>query len=137
MRSSDPRPDDPDRLDELLSRFVESDYAPDGAEIEAGEPALHGGTRQGPGGEHGGGATVREFEHRGHGVRIATQYEVSIDGERWTGPIQVLPNGSVVSHVLPQYIVPSAVDLVRAVIDQTYEAPEEIRAVLRAAREEG
>lgn len=136
MRSSDPRPDDPDRLDELLSRFVESDYAPDGAEIE-GEPAAHGGAAQGPGGEHGGGATVREFEHRGHAVRIATQYEVTIDGEPWTGPIQVLPNGSVVSHALPQYVVPSAVDLVRAVIDQTYEAPEEIRAVLRAAREEG
>jgi hypothetical protein len=48
----------------------------------------------------------------------------------------VLDDGNVVYHGLPQYLVPSAVDMVRAVIDSSYEAPEEIRAGVRAAQAE-
>ena len=50
--------------------------------------------------------------------------------------MQVHPDGNVTSHDLPQYVLPSAVDLVPAVIDQGYEAPEEIRAAVRAAQQE-
>jgi hypothetical protein len=133
MSAPDPRPAGPDLLDELRDRFVEGDYAPDGAEIEDHHA---GGEEDHDHGHHGGAESVREFEHRGHQVRIVTHYEVTIDGEPWTRPVHVLPDGSVISHSLPQYVVPSAVDLVRAVIDQTYEAPEEIRAILAAARED-
>ncbi len=48
--------------------------------------------------------------------------------------MQVLADGSVTSHDLPQYVLPSAVDFVRAVIDHSYEAPEEVRAVVQAAQ---
>jgi hypothetical protein len=61
---------------------------------------------------------------------------VTIDDEAWTRPMQVHPDGNVTSHDLPQYVLPSAVDLVPAVIDQGYEAPEEIRAAVRAAQQE-
>jgi hypothetical protein len=125
----------PDDLDELIGAFVESEYTPDGAEIEGEQGHGHG-----EHGEHGhgheAGPSVREFEYRGHSVRIVTHYEVTIDGEAWTGPIHVLPDGNVVSHTLPQYLVPSAVDLISAVIDETYEAPEEVRAAIDAARED-
>jgi hypothetical protein len=115
-----------DRLDELLEEFVANDYAPDGAEI----PGHGEGHDHGEGHAHGGGPSVREFEYRGHAVSITTHYEVEIDGRPWTRPMQVLHDGSVVTHDLPQYRVPSAVDLLRAVIDQTYEAPEEVRAAV-------
>jgi hypothetical protein len=118
----------PDRLDELLGRFVDGGYSAEGATVEGIDP--------GDAGHHGHGGhgepSVREVQYRGHEIRIATHYEVTIDGEAWTGPIQVMLDGSVVSHHLPQYVVPSALDLVRAVIDQSYEAPEEIQAVFKA-----
>lgn len=124
----------PDHLDELRDRFVARSYAPYG--IELGDHDGDGHDAHDHGHPHEAGPSVREFEYRGHSVRIVTTYEVTIDGEPWTGPMQVLPDGNVVSHYLPQYLVPSAVDLVCAVIDQTYEAPEEVRAALDAARGE-
>jgi hypothetical protein len=125
-----------DRLDELLEEFVANDYAPDGADIEDG-----GGEHAGHGHEHvhghGAEGSVREFDYRGHTVRIVTRYEVTIDGEEWVRPMQVLLDGSVVTHDLPQYRVPSAVDLIEAVIDQTYEAPEDVRAAVVDEAEQG
>lgn len=132
-------PADPDQLDELAARFAASGYEPEGAEAPA------------PGGEHGhdhqhdhgqdhdhhhGGPSVREFEYRGHTVQIVTHYEVTIDGEPWTQSLQVRPDGTVISHDLPAYLVPSATDLLRAVIDQAYEAPEEIRSMVEETRRE-
>jgi hypothetical protein len=130
-----------DRLDELLGRFVDSDYAPEGAEVE-GEHGGHGGHGahhgDGHGAHNGRGAepSVREIEYRGHSIRVVTRYEVTIDGEPWERPLEVMPDGNVVSHDLPQYVVPSALDLIRAVVDQSYEAPEEIRSVVEAAKRE-
>ena len=43
-------------------------------------------------------------------------------------------DGSVVYHGLPQYAVPSAVDLLRAVIDYEEDAPADLRDAFRAAR---
>jgi hypothetical protein len=48
----------------------------------------------------------------------------------------VLDDGSVIYHGLPQYAVPSAVDLIRTVIDYEEDTPEDLRAAFRAAREE-
>lgn len=122
-----------DRLDELLGRFVDSGYAPQGAELEGVDAgAVASGHHHGDGE-----AGVREVRYRGHEIKVATRYEVTIDGEPWPGSMQVMANGSVVSHDLPQYVVPSALDLVRAVIDQSYEAPEEIRSAIEAGHDGG
>jgi hypothetical protein len=151
MAASDLRSEGSDRLDELLGEFAESGYAPRGAEVEGGdaagadEPAHghdhpghdagHGGHGDHGHGGHGGAESVREFEYRGHRVQIVTRYEVTIDGELWEGGIGVLPNGSVISHYLPQYALPSAADFIRAVIDQ-WEAPPEIREAAEAGEGE-
>lgn len=134
MAGSDPHTGGVDRLDQLLHSFISGGYRADGVEQADGgtDHDSHGG--HGHGGH--GGSSVRVFEHRGHRVEIVTKYEVTIDGEHWDQPMEVLEDGSVVYHGLPQYLVPSAVDMVRAVIDYSHEAPEEIRAAVRAAREE-
>ena len=49
----------------------------------------------------------------------------------------MLDDGSVTYHGLPQYAIPSAVDLIRKVIDYEEDTPEDLRAAFRAAREEG
>jgi hypothetical protein len=122
----------PNPLDELADRFAAGGYAPEGTEVhDHGDHEHDGGHKH----EHGG-PSVREFEYRGHTVQIVTHYEVTIDGEPWTQSIQVRPDGTVISHDLPAYLVPSATDLLRAVIDQGYEAPEEIRAMVEQTRRE-
>jgi hypothetical protein len=71
---------------------------------------------------HGGGAggeslTVRTAQHRGHEIRIETRYRVTIDGKELDGPFEVLDNGAVHYHGLPQYAVPSAIELVKRLVD--------------------
>lgn len=136
MEPYDPEGAGTDALDALIRRFAEGGYAPSGADLRPDSPdATHGhGHGHGPG--HGAGGDVREFEHRGHRVQIVTRYEVTIDGEPWDRPVHALQDGTVMYHGLPQYVVPSAVDLIRGVIDHSYEAPEGIRAAIRAAQEE-
>jgi hypothetical protein len=93
--------------------------------------------RRGRLGTHGHGDTVRRFRHRGHDVEIVTHYDVTIDGKPWERHLGVLNDGSVVYHGLPQYAVPSAVDMIRTVIDYQEDTPEDLRAAFRAAQEEG
>lgn len=121
MEDSEPA----DHLEALIRRFSESGYAPEGADIED-DHARDGGH------DHGG--DVRRFEYRGHTVEIATHYAVAIDGQPWEGHLAVHHDGTVTYHGLPQYAVPSAVELLQAVIDTTYEAPEAVRAAIEAAR---
>jgi hypothetical protein len=139
MADGDPRTaDGAERLDLLIRSFASADYMTDGLGVEGADRLEHDhGGHDSPSG-HGGhdGASVRVFDHRGHRVQIATSYEITVDGERWDQHIEVLDDGNVVYHGLPQYLVPSAVDMVRAVIDSSYEAPEEIRAGVRAAQAE-
>lgn len=131
MAEGDPRPASDGDFDELVEAFVAAGH-PVSGDPGGGDPGGHGG---GHGGH--GGPSVRVFEHRGHQVRIATHYEVTIDGEPWDQPIAVDVDGNVSYHGLPQYLVPSAVELVQAVIDHGIEAPPEIRRAIEAAREEG
>jgi hypothetical protein len=127
MQGSDPCPASVVGLDELIRRFAEGGCAPTGADIEDDPHDGHGHA-------HATDGSVREFTHRGHAVSVVTRYEVTIDGKRWDQQIQVQNDGNVSYHGLPQYVVPSAVDLVRGVIDHGYEAPEEIRSAIRAAQ---
>jgi hypothetical protein len=128
MEASEPRDEPVEELDSLIRDFAESGYQPSGAEIEDDHPDEH---------DHGHGAdgSVRRFEYRGHEVEIVTHYEVTIDGEPWPGQIAVQLDGTVTYHGLPQYVVPSAVDLVRGVIDTSYEAPPDVLDAIRAAQE--
>jgi hypothetical protein len=132
MEEPDPRHEAVEELDALIRGFAESGYAPAGADVEDDHPPAHG---RGHG--HGADAGVRRFEYRGHEVEIVTRYEVTIDGEPWEGQMAVRIDGTVTYHGLPQYAVPSAVELLRGVIDTAYEAPEDVRDAIRAAREEG
>jgi hypothetical protein len=131
MEPADPSPEPVEELDALIRGFAESGYAPDGTDVEDDHPPAHD---HGPG--HGADASVRRFEYRGHEVEIVTRYEVTIDGEPWHGQMAVRQDGTVTYHGLPQYAVPSAVELLRGVIDTAYEAPEEVREAIRAASEE-
>ena len=128
MEYTQSSPEPADELDQLLRRFADSGYSPSGAEVEGDHGAGHG--------HHGGGGSVRRSEYRGHDVEIVTRYEVKIDGDRWGGDLAVQDDGTVTYHGLPQYAVPSAVDLLQAVIDTTYEAPQDVLVAIRAAREE-
>jgi hypothetical protein len=114
-----------EELDSLIARFAESGYAPEGAEIDDDDHGGHG--------DDG----VRRFTYRGHEVEIATHYEITIDGQRWGGHLAPRVDGTVTYHGLPQYAVPSAVELIQAVIDTTYLAPEDVRAAIEAASEDG
>jgi hypothetical protein len=126
-----------DDLDKLAADFVAGGLQPDGAQLgdPGAAPHHHGDHPPTPTDSHGN--TVRRFEHRGHAVTIVTHYEVTIDGKPWERHLGVLNNGSVVYHGLPQYAVPSAVDLIRTVIDYQEDTPEDLRAAFRAAQEEG
>jgi hypothetical protein len=126
-----------EELDKLAADFADRGYVADGAELEDGPVARrheHGHGEPAPTDGHGGG--VRRFTHRGHEVEIVTRYQVTIDGELWDQHVEVLPDGSVTYHGLPQYAVASAVELIRTVIDYGYEVPDDLREAFRAAREE-
>lgn len=124
-------------LDKLAADFAARGYEPDGAELENDQPtAGHAHGHDQPAATHGHSEGVRRFTHRGHAVEIVTRYEVTIDGEPWDQHLGVLEDGSVIYHGLPQYAVPSAVDLIRTVLDYEEDAPEVLRAAFRAARED-
>jgi hypothetical protein len=83
----------------------------------SGLPPSRGPYEDHHGGGHGASVTVRTVTHRGHEIRIETTYRITIDGEEFAGPLEVLDNGAVHYHGLPQYAVPSAVELMKRVID--------------------
>lgn len=50
-------------------------------------------------------------------IRIETRYRITIDGRPLEGHLEVLDNGAVHYHGLPNYSVQSAIDLMRLVIN--------------------
>ena len=65
----------------------------------------------------GGQEIVREDDYKGHHVVIRTRYNITVDGKEVTGHIMLTNAGQVHYHGLPNYTFDSAVDLVRALID--------------------
>lgn len=61
--------------------------------------------------------SVRTAVHRGHEIRIETTYVITIDGKLLQGGLEVLDNGAVHYHGLPQYALPSAIDMCKRVLD--------------------
>jgi hypothetical protein len=60
---------------------------------------------------------VRTAVHKGHEIRIETTYKITIDGKPLEGGLEVLDNGAVHYHGLPQYALPSAIDMCKRVLD--------------------
>ena len=72
-------------------------------------------------GHHGGhaqGNSVREDHHKGHHIVIKTNYEVTVDGKRFTAPLDVSNAGTVQYHGIPTMAFASAIDLMKCIIDQ-------------------
>jgi hypothetical protein len=87
---------------------------------EGGAGLPETGVQPGHGGHHehdGMSTSVRTATHRGHEIRVETTYRVTIDGVPLDGGLDVLNNGAVHYHGLPQYAVASALDMLRLVID--------------------
>lgn len=101
--------DAPAPLDDLLASLREGGRGLPDPEHTGHEPGGHG--------EPGTTTSVREATHDGHEIRIETTYRITVDGRPLIGHLEVLDNGSVHYHGLPNYTVPSAVDMVRLVID--------------------
>lgn len=65
----------------------------------------------------GGLETVREDEYRGHRIVIRTSYQIEVDGRQLTGHLGVTNDGRVRYHAVPNLSFPSAVAMVRRLID--------------------
>ena len=63
-------------------------------------------------------ASVREADHNGHHIVVKTTYTITIDGKRFKGMLGVTNGGAVHYHGMPNVGFASAIDLVKAVIDQ-------------------
>ncbi len=61
--------------------------------------------------------TVRQDDYRGHHIVIHTTYRIEVDGRLVTGHLGVTNDGRVHYHAVPNLSFPSAVDLVRRLID--------------------
>ena len=68
-------------------------------------------------------SSVRRFIHDGHAIEIETHYRVTIDGVEFPDHIHGADNGTVHYLGLPQYSTPSAIDLVRRIVDRLSEPP--------------
>ena len=66
---------------------------------------------------HDSGTSVREAHHNGHHITIKTTYEVRVDGKIFQGDLSVANGGDVHYHAIPTLGFPSAVDLMKCVID--------------------
>ncbi|ABD09627.1 hypothetical protein ThrDRAFT_00722 [Frankia casuarinae] len=60
--------------------------------------------------------SVREDDFDGHHVVITTTYEITVDGQPLNVHIGVSNDGTAHCHGLPNYQIPSVVDLVRLII---------------------
>jgi hypothetical protein len=85
-------------------------------QMKSGKPIVAGHAEHA---EHEGGPlmSVREVEYNGHNIVIRTTYEIKIDGKHMSGHLFVDNSGRVYSHAMPTYSFPSAVDLVKNLID--------------------
>jgi hypothetical protein len=71
-------------------------------------------------GHHHGSTTenVREVEYNGHTIRIRTTYAIEVDGTPITGHVGVTNEGRVHYHALPTLNFPSAIDMVKELVDK-------------------
>jgi hypothetical protein len=69
-------------------------------------------------GGHGHGIeSVREDDYKGHHIVVRTRYEIEVDGRQVTGHLGVTNDGRVHYHAVPNLSFPSAIAMVRRLID--------------------
>src|SRR3990170_142065 len=61
--------------------------------------------------------TLREDEYEGHRISIRTIYRIAVDGKTLWVPLGLDNDGQLHCHSLPNYQSPSAVDMVKRLID--------------------
>ena len=66
---------------------------------------------------HEGTDSVREADYAGHHIVIRTRYHIEVDGRMLMGHMGVTNDGNVHYHPVPNVAFPSAVDLVKKLID--------------------
>ena len=62
--------------------------------------------------------SVRQDHYKGHHIVVKTTYDVTIDGKKFTSPLDVSNAGTVQYHGMPNVGFPSALDLLKCIIDQ-------------------
>ena len=62
-------------------------------------------------------SSLREEDYKGHKIEILTRYKIEVDGKKVKAPFSVDGLGRVHCHSLPNYLTPSAVDMVKMLID--------------------
>ena len=69
-------------------------------------------------GGHGHGIeTIREDDYKGHHIVVRTRYEIEVDGKPITGHMALTNDGRIHYHAVPNVSFPSAIALVRQLID--------------------
>lgn len=66
---------------------------------------------------HHGNTTVRQVTYGTHTIRVVTSYDIEVDGQPVTGHLLVTNEGAVHYHAIPNQEFPSAIDMVRRMID--------------------
>jgi hypothetical protein len=66
---------------------------------------------------HGGTESVRVADYAGHHIVVRTRYEIEVDGRMLMGHMGVTNDGNVHYHPVPNVAFPSAVELVKKLID--------------------
>ncbi len=61
--------------------------------------------------------TIREDDYKGHHIVVRTRYEIEVDGKSVTGHMALTNDGRVHYHAVPNVSFPSAITLVRQLID--------------------
>jgi hypothetical protein len=61
--------------------------------------------------------SVREATYKGHHIRIVTSYRIEVDGVPVSGHLLVTDGGMLHYHAIPNQEFPSAVDMVKRIID--------------------
>jgi hypothetical protein len=61
--------------------------------------------------------SVRVADYAGHHIVVRTRYEIAVDGRMLMGHMGVTNDGNVHYHPVPNLAFPSAVELVKKLID--------------------
>jgi hypothetical protein len=100
---------------------VDEPHGEHGTDGGHGSHGMHGAAQDEPGVS----TSVRTLHHEGHEIGIETRYRITIDGQPFTGHVEVLDDGRVHYHGLPNYAPASMTALMRLVVAHFGTQPPE------------